>query len=156
RKRMFTLDDADLVDWPKDTFTRNESYIFHLRLSDGWNVVTRDYELGTPTLTEVNNPARAAQVEISELRGVDLTGARVLLDGKPAEASQIVTRGRDGAVALTATTPIVQELPNGFHALAVVRGPREIVQRIGFYKENLSLRLFRPYGHSYALLIAVG
>jgi uncharacterized caspase-like protein len=51
---------------------------------------------------------------------------------------------------------VLQSLPDGFHGLTVTRGGQDILKRIGFYKEQLSLKLFRPFAKTYALIVAVG
>jgi len=152
-RRTFKLADAEGVQWSKDIFRKGVNYTFHLRLSDGWNVVTRDFTFGTPT-----NPTSAPSVslDLTELRGVQLSGLHVSVDGQDVQTAQILTRGGNGNVSLTPSAAILQKLPDGFHALTVTRSGQEIVKRIGFYKEQLTLKLFRPYGTSYALIIAIG
>jgi hypothetical protein len=151
-RRSFHLSEADAVQWPKDVFQQGEKYIFHLRLSDGWNIVTRDFELGSA----VPPTPRTTSLDLLELRGIDLAGARVLVDGHEIDAAQIITRLGDGHVSLTPSPSILTSLPNGFHALTITRSGQDILKRIGFYKEQLTLKLFRPYGRSYALIVAVG
>jgi hypothetical protein len=153
-RRSFKLSEADSVQWPKGTLHKGEKYTFHLRLMDDWNIVTSDFELDPVAVP--TSPSTSAPLELSELHGLDLGGARILLDGREVEAAQVLTRGNNGHVSLAPTGPVLNNMPDGFHALTIARGGQEVLQRIGFYKEQLSLKLFRPYTKSYALIVAIG
>ena len=155
-RRSFNLAAANAISWPKDAFLRGEKYTFHLRLSDGWNIVTQDYELVAGSSNETARTPGSLAVELPELTGFDINSTEMLLDGKRVAAAQIVSRGSGGSVALMPSASALAALPNGFHTLTVTRGAGDVLNRIGFYKEELTLKLFRPYATSYALLIAVG
>jgi len=71
-------------------------------------------------------------------------------------SAEMLTRGSDGKVALNTPGTALQKLKDGFHNLTVSDAATGAVRQIGFYKELMTLKLFRPYRHSYALLIAVG
>lgn len=157
-RREFKVSESDGVNWPKGLFRSGESYTFHLQLTDGWNVTTRDFRLGPPAALDISQSPSVPSllVEVPELHGIDLTAARVLLDGQPVETAEIMTRGGDGSVSVRPSASVLQRLPNGFHALTVAGSSREILRNIGFYKDQLTLKLFRPYLRSFALIVAVG
>jgi hypothetical protein len=157
-KLQRSFEQADTVEWPELDLTMAASYVFHLRLTDGWNVVTRDFRLGSaaePAITDIKH-APSVSLDLTELRGLDLAGAHLLVDGRQVDASQLITRGSNGNVSLTPSASVMQNLPDGFHELAVTRGAGDVLKRIGFYKEQVSLKLFRPYAASYALIVAIG
>jgi photosystem II stability/assembly factor-like uncharacterized protein len=155
-RQSFDLVAANTVSWPQDAFHTGEKYTFHLRLSDGWNIVTREYELVAGSSNEVERTSASPALEIPGLQGLDLESSELLLDGKRVPAAQVITRGSGGSMVLTPSTSALAALANGFHTLTVTRGSGDVLNRIGFYKEELTLKLFRPYARSYALLIAVG
>lgn len=155
-KRRFRLPESESVVWPADIFRENVTYTFTLHLSDGWNVSAQQFRMGGNTpATEPAAPSLSA-MEVEDWRGLNLTGVGVLVDGREWPAAQVLTRGSDGAVSVKPSPAILQSLPDGFHGLALTRGDQQVIGRIGFYKQQLSLKLFRPYGKSYALIIAVG
>ena len=157
RRLTFKLSEADQVKWPRGALFANGIYRFHLRLTDGWNIVSRDLKSTAEAAPNSGaTPLTAVRLELPELRGLDLATIKVVVDGQPVSTAQVLSRGGDGSVALAPSQAEMQQLPEGFHALAVVRGSDDLVKRIGFYKEQLTLKLFRPFAASYALIIAVG
>jgi photosystem II stability/assembly factor-like uncharacterized protein len=154
-RRDFKLSEAQKVSWPPAKFHRGEKYRFHLRLSDGWNVVTRDYELVAGSPPGKAAPAGPAPLSFPELSGLDLASMALMIDGQRVPAQQIFARGSGGTPELAPSGSALQSLANGFHTLTVTRGTGDVLDRIGFYKEELTLKLFRPYAKSYVLLIAI-
>ena len=150
--------DADGLDWPKGAFAEGQKYTFHLRVFDGWNVTAQDLEYapskGGKAVSSI--PAPIVGLDLPELKGLDLSKATVRLDGAPMAVAQIITRGGDGTLTLKPSADTLQKLRDGFHSITVSNGLPNVMRQIGFYKEQLTLKLFRPYRRSYALVVAVG
>jgi photosystem II stability/assembly factor-like uncharacterized protein len=155
-KRWFRLRESEGVEWPGDIFREHVTYTFTLHLTDGWNVATQQFRLrGITAVSEADAPS-VLSLKLEEMRGVNLAGARVLVDGREVPIAEVLTRGSDGTVTLKPSPAVIKSLPDGFHALTLTRSNQDVIRRIGFYKQQLSLKLFRPYGASYALIVAVG
>ncbi|MFN0102298.1 MAG: YCF48-related protein [Bryobacteraceae bacterium] len=155
-RRRFRATESEGVEWPKTLFHEGQIYTFRLRVTDGWNIVTREFRYGSTAPAPVSKVKPPIPVDIPELRGTDPGTVRVLLDGQAIEAAQLITRGSDGNVKLTPSEGVFRKLSDGFHTLTVAGGTGSVTRRIGLYKEEFSLKLFRPYRSSYALVIAIG
>lgn len=144
--------------WPKGAFMAGQKYKFHLRVTDGWNITVQDFDAVMPSSNASRALAAVAatEVPVPELQDVDLRGATAVLDGGNIAIDQIITRGADGKAALTPSENVLQKLKDGFHGITIAEAQKGILRQIGFYKEQLGLKLFSPYRKSYALIIAIG
>ena len=148
--RDFSLSElAQVKPWPPSVFHKGETYRFHLRLTDGWNLVSSEFVLGAEPL-----PTGIVTLDDEDLAGVDLARATFAIGGRQMPARNVLARDDKGRLSLLPQA-LKDLVAQGYTPAKLIDDLRKLQMNLTVIKEGASLRLSRPFRKSYALLIAI-